>query len=99
MRARAGEEQRGMGDVFRLTKTAEGNSLKHFGSQWLVQFRRHIRLDETRRDGVDRNAARREFARRRLREADQASFARRVIALACVPDEAADGGNVDDAAR
>ena len=58
----------------------------------------HGRGDEARSDAVDGDAARGHLARQRLRHADHAGLGGGIVALAGVADDAADGGDVDDAA-
>ena len=94
---RTGQIKRRSRNILGLTERAQRNLLQQLGAHLRVQLRGHVRLDETRRDGVACDTPRSQLARDRLREADQARLARGVIALPRVADEADDGGDIDDA--
>src|ERR1035437_1077163 len=61
------------------------------------QARRHFRADESRRHAVDVHAARSQFARERLGEADHSRLRRRVVRLAELAAHAVDRSDRDDA--
>src|SRR5258708_1659260 len=94
----AGEENDGGGDILAGAHAAERNA--HFQFFFYVVGKEgcHGRLDETRRHGVDRDVARRDFYGDGLCEADEAGFGRDVIGLPGVAAFGDDGRDVDDAA-
>src|SRR5689334_3682880 len=61
------------------------------------QRRRHVGLDQSRRDGVDEDPPVRQLPRRRFRQSDQARLRRRVIGLASVAHGTGRRRDVDDA--
>ena len=56
-------------------------------------------VDESRGDGVHRDAAARELPREAFGEADEPRLARRVVRLPGIADEPDDAGDIDDARR
>jgi len=59
---------------------------------------RHLRIDEARSHGVDRDLARRDLAGQRLGEADETRFGGAVVRLPRVPHQGDDGADVHDPA-
>src|SRR6202163_1576566 len=82
---------------FRLAEPALRDLLDHRVERGLGDLTDHLGLDETGRDGVDRDAAARHLQREALGEPEQPGFGRRVIRLADVARLADDRADVDDA--
>ena len=93
-----GQEQDGAGHVRGLAQAAQRDLLQQRRARLGADPRRHGGLDEAGGDGVDGDAAGRQLPGGGLGEADDAGFARAVVALPGVADQADDGGDVDDAA-
>src|SRR6185369_670411 len=95
----AGEEQHGGGDLPGLAHPLERKAVDDPFDDLGVDLRRHIGVDEARRDRVDAHAAGAELARGGLGERDEAALGRAVVRLAGVAQHARDARDVDDASR
>src|ERR1700693_3464875 len=93
----AGQESYHLRHLPRRADTLE----RHLLEQGLPRLRRdrrgHVRLDQTRRPGIDQDVAVRQLARGRLREADDARLRRRVVDLAGIAHGPCRGRYVNDA--
>jgi hypothetical protein len=94
---RTGQKQRRVRNIVDLSETAQRNLLENLLTCLRFQFSSHVCFNETGRNRVDRNTARRELARCGFRKTDQSSLAGGVVALARIADERDDGRDVDDA--
>src|SRR5215210_7168171 len=91
-------EADGLGDVFRLAEATHGDHLGYLLLHFLGHRVGHVRLYETRADGVDGDVAAGELQGGGLGVAEQAGLGRRVVGLAHVPRLAHEGAHVDDRA-
>ena len=98
LRLVAGQIDAGRGDVLGRAEPAHRNMLLGFLGDLLVQAFRHRRGDEARRDAIGGDVAGGDLARQRLGHADHAGLGRGIVALAGIAEDAADRGDVDDAA-
>ena len=81
-----------------LSQSLEGNALRDLGEVRIVELVGHVRLDESRADGVDDDAAGSELLGVRHGHGDDTSLGGGVVGLAGVSDLSDDRRDVDDAA-
>ena len=95
----AGQKHNRCRHVPRRAHAAQWNPRLQFFFHLVSKHVRHRRFDESGRDGVYRNIARRNLDGNRFRQSDQSCFGCNVIRLAGVPHLRDDGGNIDDPPR
>src|SRR5215468_4407607 len=89
---------RGRGHVVRCTERLRRDRFLNDGRLLFAQRLGHRRGDKARRDAIDGNAAGGDLAGQRFRHADHARLGGGIVALAGIADDAADRGDINDAA-
>mmetsp|Transcript_5647 Transcript_5647/g.14126 ORF Transcript_5647/g.14126 Transcript_5647/m.14126 type:complete len:305 (+) Transcript_5647:41-955(+) len=83
-------------NFFGLSVPLERNALENLGFNLLAQNTRHVRGDETWRNGIARDVSSTVLPRNCLGERDDASLGSSVVRLPGVAGDSDDGGDVDD---